>query len=58
MKRSKSDKMIGGVCAAIAKETGLSSAAVRIITVILTIWTFIPALIYLLLWVIIPEEKE
>lgn len=56
--RSKTDKMIAGVCGGIAKYFGIDSTLVRIIYAIVAIFTaIVPCLIiYLVLWILIPEE--
>ncbi|MEE1168020.1 MAG: PspC domain-containing protein [Alistipes sp.] len=54
--RSRSDRMIGGVCGGLAQFFGLDSSAVRIAMVFLTIFAGMSILVYLIMWVIIPEE--
>ncbi|MBR6251990.1 MAG: PspC domain-containing protein [Bacteroidales bacterium] len=51
------DKVIGGVCGGIAESLNLDKTLVRLIYVLLTIGTaFSGVLIYLLLWLIMPEQ--
>ncbi|BDC35649.1 PspC domain-containing protein [Candidatus Methanoliparum sp. LAM-1] len=58
--RSKKNKIIGGVCGGIAEYLDIDPTVIRIIYVLLTIFTeFLPGIIvYLLLWLIIPNEPE
>ncbi len=54
--RSSSDRIIGGVCGGIAAFTGLSSGLVRLITVILTFIFGVSIWVYIIAWIILPEE--
>jgi phage shock protein PspC (stress-responsive transcriptional regulator) len=53
MKRSRTDKIIAGVCGGIGKATGINPWLFRILFIILGggFW------IYLLMWVFIEEES-
>ena len=52
MKRSKTDRIIAGVCGGLAKATGLNPWLLRLIFMFGSgFW------IYLLMWVFIEEEK-
>ncbi len=52
------DKIIGGVCGGIAKYFGWDPAIVRLLYVILSIASigFPGVLVYLILWIVMPEE--
>lgn len=55
--RSKTDRMMGGVCAGVGKYLGVDPTVVRIVTVLAFFITFATAaLVYLAMWLIIPEE--
>ncbi len=56
--RSKTDRMISGVCGGLAKFTGLDSSLVRVgVVIICFVTALIPVLItYAVMWVIVPEE--
>lgn len=54
--RSSSDKRLFGVCGGIARFLRIDSTFVRVAAVILTVCTFVPLLIYLLLALIMPKE--
>ena len=57
--RSRSNRMLAGVCAAIAKYLNLDVTVVRVVYVLLTIFTaFCGAIVYFILMLLIPEEKS
>lgn len=55
--RSKTDKVIAGVCGGIGKYLGVDPVIVRLIWVVLTLCVGAGILAYLLAWLIIPKEK-
>lgn len=56
--RPQNNKMLAGVCAGIANYFGLDPTLIRVAYVLLTVFTaFAGVIVYLLLWIIIPEEK-
>jgi phage shock protein PspC (stress-responsive transcriptional regulator) len=57
LRRSRSDRMVAGVCGGIARHLGVDAAVVRIVLVAATILGFgAGALLYAACWLIIPEE--
>lgn len=60
MMRSKSDKMLGGVCGGIAEYFGWTPWVVRFVYVLISILSaaFPGILIYLLLWFLMPLKEE
>jgi phage shock protein PspC (stress-responsive transcriptional regulator) len=55
--RSKTDRMLGGVCGGMADYLGLDTVLVRVLWVVLTLALFGTGLIaYVLLWLLAPEE--
>ncbi len=57
LRRSRSDKVLGGVCGGLGEFFGLRPLWFRIVFVILGLPGGLPGLIpYILLWLIIPEE--
>ena len=54
--RSRSERMMGGVCGGLGAYFGIDPVLVRLLFVILTVWGGAGVLIYLVLWVIIPVE--
>ena len=55
--RSRTDKFIGGVCGGLAKYLGMDAGLVRIITVVLAVFTQIGWIAYLALWAVLPQEN-
>ncbi|MBH9575925.1 PspC domain-containing protein [Inhella proteolytica] len=56
LRRSKSDRMLGGVCGGIAKLSGVETWIWRLILVGLVLCFGSGVLLYLLLWLFVPEE--
>jgi phage shock protein C len=56
--RSRSDRMLSGVCGGLGQYLGIDSTLVRLIFVLLTLGQGIGALVYLALWLIVPLEGE
>lgn len=55
--RSRKNKMIGGVCGGIAEYLGIDPTIIRLIWAFTTLFWGAGIIIYLLAWIIIPEEK-
>lgn len=55
--RSSADRMLGGVCAGLGQYLGLDPIFIRIFFVLLTIGGGAGVLIYILLWILIPEAE-
>jgi phage shock protein C len=58
LRRSRSDRMIAGVVGGLAKYFGLDPTLARVLYVVASIVSaaFPGLLVYILLWVIVPEE--
>ena len=55
--RSSSNKWIAGICGGIAEYFGWNAELLRLVWVVLTASTmFCGGLIYLILWIIMPQE--
>ena len=55
--RSRHNRMLAGVCGGLAEYFNIDPTMMRVITIILTVTPFVPAgIIYLLLWLLIPER--
>lgn len=54
--RSADDRMLGGVCGGLAKYFGVDSNLVRLAFLLFALFTGTGLLLYLLLWLILPEE--
>lgn len=59
MERPRSGRMLAGVCAAIANYANIDATVVRVIYTLLTVFTaFSGIIIYFILVLLIPEEKN
>ena len=55
-RRSRNDRWLGGVCGGLAQITGLAAWAWRLIFTLLLLCAGSGALIYILLWLFVPEQ--
>ena len=55
-RRSRSDRWIGGVCGGLAVVTGVESWIWRLIMAVLALFGGTGVLLYLLLWIFVPNE--
>ncbi|WP_156723212.1 PspC domain-containing protein [Streptomyces apocyni] len=55
--RPQNGRMIGGVCAALARRFGTSATTMRVIFVVSCLLPGPQFLIYLAMWIMIPNEK-
>ena len=55
-RRSRSDRVLGGVCGGMARSTGAESWIWRLIFTVLFIFAGAGLLLYLLLWIFVPSE--
>lgn len=55
--RSRSDKILGGVCGGIAEWLGWSSTLVRILYVLISVLSagFPGTIVYIILWILMPK---
>ena len=60
LRRSRSDKMIAGVVGGLARYFGIDPTMARVLYLILSILSvgFPGTLVYIILWVVIPEEES
>ena len=56
--RSKSDRMLGGVCGGLATYLGIDATLIRLFFVLLVLSPGMGVLIYLALWIIAPSESK
>lgn len=56
--RSRNDVMLAGVCAGLAKYFSMDPTVVRLIFVLLLLLGGNGILIYLILWIIMPQEPD
>ena len=53
--RSRTDRMIAGVCGGIAEYAGIDVNVVRLVLVALSLFVGTGVLLYLIAWVLLPE---
>lgn len=56
--RPREGRMIGGVCAGLGRRFGVSAGTVRIVFIVSCILPGPQFLIYLALWILLPEEDK
>ena len=56
LRRSRSERWLGGVCGGLARTTGVESWIWRLLFALLTLFGGAGALVYLLLWLVVPLE--
>ncbi len=54
--RSSKDRMIAGVCGGLAQEFGVPTAVVRLAFALAAFFSGVGAVIYVVLWVVMPQE--
>ena len=54
--RSRTDRLLGGVCGGVARATGLDPLVVRVAVIALTFAGGTGALLYVVAWLLVPEE--
>ena len=57
LRRSKTDRWLGGVCGGIAKASGVDSWIWRLVFALFTLTFGFGVVIYLLLWIFFPEDE-
>jgi phage shock protein PspC (stress-responsive transcriptional regulator) len=59
LRRSRTDRMLGGVCGGLAASLGADAALLRVLTVALTLVTGgAAAIVYVAAWALAPEEER
>ncbi|MEM9858208.1 MAG: PspC domain-containing protein [Bacteroidota bacterium] len=58
LSRSRNHKVIGGVCAGIAQQYGWDIGLVRLLYLVISIFSaaFPGVLVYVILWIVLPTE--
>lgn len=56
LRRSRTDRKISGVCGGLAQFLGIDSTAVRVAMALLTLLGGMSLIVYLVMWLLIPEE--
>jgi len=56
--RSKKDRMLGGVCAGLGEHLDVDPTVIRLIWAVVTVLSLgTGILVYIIAWIIIPEEE-
>ena len=55
-RRSRTDRVLGGVCGGMARATGVESWVWRLLFTVLFIFGGVGLLVYVLLWIFVPSE--
>jgi phage shock protein C len=58
LRRSRTDRVIAGVCGGVGRYLGVDPVLIRVALVVLAIVGGGGILLYILGWILIPEEKE
>jgi phage shock protein C len=56
LRRSRNDRWLGGVCGGLGKASGMESWIWRLVFALFTVTFGFSLLIYLLMWIFVPEE--
>jgi phage shock protein C len=56
LRRSRTDRYLGGVCGGLAAYLNMDATLVRILTVVITLFTGAPVILYLVALFFMPEE--
>lgn len=56
LRRSKTDRMIAGVCGGLAESFGVDSSTVRLVTVLLVLFGGLSVWIYIIAAILMPLE--
>lgn len=54
--RPRNGRVLAGVCAAVANRFGWDPTLVRVLTVVASLFAGAAILIYVVLWIVVPEE--
>ncbi|KRV46925.1 hypothetical protein AQ490_09115 [Wenjunlia vitaminophila] len=56
--RPRDDRLIAGVCAALARRFDVSSSTVRVVFLVSCLLPGPQVLVYLALWILVPDERR
>ncbi len=56
LERSRSNRVLGGVCGGVAYYVNMDPTLVRVLTVVISLFTGVPIILYLIALFVIPEE--
>jgi phage shock protein C len=55
--RSRTDRIVGGVCGGLGEYFGIDPTLVRLAAVLLTLVNGVGVAVYVILWIVVPEEE-
>jgi phage shock protein C len=58
LRRSKDNRMVAGVAAGVAEYFDLDPTVVRLVWVLMVIFAGFGVLLYLIMWIVVPEEAS
>lgn len=58
LRRTRNDRILAGVCGGIARHFSIDSSVVRLLTVLLVAFAGLSIWVYLILWIVMPEEER
>ena len=58
LRRSRTDRMLAGVCGGMAEHFGIDAAMLRLVTILMIIFGGLSLWAYVILWIIIPEQER
>lgn len=58
LRRSRTNRYIGGVCGGVADYLNMDATLVRILTVLITLFTGVPVILYAVALFLMPEESS
>ena len=56
--RRSHDRILGGICGAVADRTGIDVGIIRLITVLLSVFGGVAIPAYLAAWLLLPEDGQ
>lgn len=56
MRRSQSNKVIAGVCGGLGEYMNADPVAIRLAAVLLTLFAGMSLWVYIIMWIVMPEE--
>lgn len=58
LRRTRNDRILAGVCGGIARYFAIDSTIIRVLTVLLMAFAGLSIWVYLILWIVMPEEER
>ena len=58
LQRSRSDRILAGVCGGLAEYMDIDASLLRLATLLLVLFGGLSAWVYIILWIVIPEQRR